>query len=301
VDQSAVGRDGVALSAYGLTKRYRLRGRPALQDVEVEVPTGSITALVGPNGAGKTTLLRTWVGFERPSRGHVLVRTDDPWTSRKEAISSIAYVPQSHALYRGLSVGDHIELARSLRPGFDVASARSRIQRLRIVLDQQATTLSGGQRAQVLLAIGLATRAPILILDEPLATLDPLARREFLSVLQSAVFDDGRTAVLSSHIVSDIEAVCDRIVMLVDGRVRLNDTIARAVGSHSVWPEREAPTATFVGTFPIMSGAGLTVCLEPPAGLGRAATLEEVVMAYLAASEGQSPPLGGSGLANSTS
>jgi len=121
-----------------------------------------------------------------------LVGSSDPWKSRQASISSLAYVPESHALYRGLSVADHIDLARTLRPSLEVSVARHRVEGLEIPLNQQATTLSGGQRAQLILAIALATRAPILILDEPLATLDPLARRELLSALQSAMHEEGR-------------------------------------------------------------------------------------------------------------
>ena len=179
------GADAV-LEARGLAKRYR-RGVWALTGIDLDIPAGGITALVGPNAAGKSTLIKTWVGFERPTRGSVAVMGVDPWRDRSGALAHLGYVPQSPALYDGLSVDDHLDLAVQLRPGFDRASARKRLDDLGIPAGRGAGTLSGGQQAQVALALALGTRARILLLDEPLASLDPLARREFLHVVTDAV------------------------------------------------------------------------------------------------------------------
>lgn len=263
------------LEARGLAKRYR-RGVWALQGIDLELPAGGITALVGPNAAGKSTLIKTWVGFERPTRGSVRVAGIDPWKDRSGALAHLGYVPQSPALYDGLSVEDHLDLARQLRPGFDREYARARLAQLDIPADQGARSLSGGQQAQVALAIALGTRAPILLLDEPLASLDPLARREFLHVLTDAVRGDGATALLSSHIVTDVEQACDRLIVLGVGRVLLHDTVRAALDAHSI-SSAEHPDA--VSSFGAPDGSRIWLVR----GTGdRPATLDEVVLGYLA-------------------
>ena len=263
------------LEARGLAKRYR-RGVWALGGIDLELPAGGITALVGPNAAGKSTLIKTWVGFERPTRGSVRVAGIDPWKDRSAALAHLGYVPQSPALYDGLSVADHLDLARQLRPGFDRDYARARLAQLDIPADRGARDLSGGQQAQVALAIALGTRAPILLLDEPLASLDPLARREFLHVLTDAVRGDGATALLSSHIVTDVEQACDRLIVLGVGRVLLNDSVADAMAAHAI-SATEHPNA--VASFG--SPDGSRIWLVRGAG-DRPATLDEVVLGYLA-------------------
>ena len=174
------------LETHDIGKRYGRRNW-ALRHVDLEVPDGSITALVGPNGSGKSTLLKAWVGFERPTEGYLTVDGIDPWKDRGGAIERIGYVPQAPSLYRELTVDEHVAMARTLRPRFDPSIARHRLDDLDIPLDARADELSGGQQAQVGLALALGVRAPVLLLDEPLASLDPLARREFLHVLVDAV------------------------------------------------------------------------------------------------------------------
>jgi ABC-2 type transport system ATP-binding protein len=272
--------------AHGLGKRYRRR-HWALRDVDVVVPPGSITALVGPNGAGKSTLIKAGVGFERPTAGRVLVDGVDPWKDRGEAIRRVGYVPQSPSLYRELTVDDHVGLAVSLRPGFDVDLARRRLDQLAIPLTSRADELSGGQQAQVGLALALGTRAPVLLLDEPLASLDPLARREFLHVLVDAVRADGATALLSSHVITDIEQACDRLLVLGGGRKLLDLSIADSIAHHRI-VEVRAPDDVVVGTFMDTDGGLLSLIrTSSEAALrGRAATLEEVVLGHLAAGRG---------------
>ena len=263
------------LEARELTKRYR-RGVLALAGIDLELPAGGITALVGPNAAGKSTLIKTWVGFEKPTRGSVSVMGIDPWRDRSHALARVGYVPQSPALYDGLSVDDHLDLAVQLRPGFDRAYAQQRLAQLDIPAGRGARSLSGGQQAQVALALALGTRAPILLLDEPLASLDPLARREFLHVVTDAVRGDGATALLSSHIVTDVEQACDRLIVLGIGRVLLHESVAVALAAHAI-SLTERPDA--VASFAAADGSRMSLVR----GEGdRPATLEEVVLGYLA-------------------
>ena len=276
------------LETHALAKRYGRRTW-ALTGIDLALPRGGITALVGPNAAGKSTLIKTWVGFERPTRGGVTVAGIDPWRDRSGALGHLGYVPQSPSLYDSLSVEDHLELAVQLRPGFDRASARQRLDELGIPRDRGARSLSGGQQAQVALALALGTRAEILLLDEPLASLDPLARREFLHVLTDAVRRDGATALLSSHIVTDVEQACDRLIVLGVGRVLLHDTVADALSAHRIQREGDQPVpgATAVATFAGPNGERLTlVRLAGPAEAAgeHPATLEDVVLGYLASS-----------------
>ena len=274
-----------ALEAHDLAKRYGRRTW-ALTGIDLAIPEGGITALVGPNAAGKSTLIKTWVGFERPTRGHVTVGGIDPWKDRSSVLGLVGYVPQSPALYDGLSVEDHLDLAVLLRPDFDRAYARQRLDQLGIPANQGAKSLSGGQQAQVALALALGTRARILLLDEPLASLDPLARREFLHVLTDAVRTEGATALLSSHIVTDVEQACDRLVVLGVGRILLHDTVTDALATHWLATNGAASLAgEAIGSFGGPSGERLTLLRQstPAAGSDlRPASLEEVVLGYLA-------------------
>jgi ABC-2 type transport system ATP-binding protein len=269
------------LETIGLGKRYGLR-RWALRNLDVTVEEGSITALVGPNGSGKSTLLKAWVGFERPTTGRLRIHGVDPVRHRGAAIALTGYVPQAPSLYRELSVSDHLDFAALHRRGFDRALARGYLDDLSIPLESRADQLSGGQQAQVGLALALGTRAPVLLLDEPLASLDPLARREFLHVLVEAVRSSGATALLSSHVITDIEQACDSLIVLGGGRSLLAVSIAEAIAGHRVLPA-EGPrpiAAATVGEFPSPDGERLTLVRGTT---GRPATLEEVVIGHLAA------------------
>jgi ABC-2 type transport system ATP-binding protein len=293
------------LQAHAVSKCYGKRFRPgrwALRDVDLQIPEGSVTALVGPNGAGKTTLIRICMAFERPSSGRVEVEGVDPWTRRSEALRHVGYVPQTPAVYRGLSVEDHLAMARSLHSGFDSAYARGRLEQLGIPLDQRADTLSGGQAAQLGLAVALGTRAGLLLLDEPLANLDPLARREFIHVLREAMRADGSTALLSSHIVTDVEEACDRLTILGGGKILLDSPLETARRNHRLIEGDSKPHgATEVGSFAGRGGKRQTLWRLPDAkGSGRggskgngsaadvstATSLEDVVLGYLAAGRG---------------
>jgi ABC-2 type transport system ATP-binding protein len=281
------------LETHDLAKRYGRRTW-ALTGIDLAIPQGGITALVGPNAAGKSTLIKTWIGFERPTRGSVTVGGIDPWKDRSSVLGLVGYVPQSPSLYDGLSVDDHLDLAVLLRPDFDRAYASRRLDELGIPPGQGAKSLSGGQQAQVALALALGTRARILLLDEPLASLDPLARREFLHVLGDAVRTDGATALLSSHIVTDVEQACDRLVVLGVGRILLHDTVADALATHRMsTDDGRVATGEAVGSFSGPAGERLTLLrTATPTGTTttRPATLEEVVLGYLAS--GRTSPSG---------
>jgi ABC-type multidrug transport system, ATPase component len=286
------------LETHDIGKRYGRRNW-ALRHVDLSVPDGSITALVGPNGSGKSTLLKAWVGFERPTEGHLIVDGIDPWRDRGGAIRRIGYVPQAPSLYRELTVDEHVMMVKTLRPGFDPAIARRRLDDLDIPLTSRADELSGGQQAQVGLALALGVRAPVLLLDEPLASLDPLARREFLHVLVDAVRADGATALLSSHVITDIEQACDRLLVLGAGKTLLDLSIAGAIAEHRVIEAPEAggaaiggaapgtpggpPPESIVGVFPGPAGERLSLVRGGADVGGRPATLEEVVLGHLAA------------------
>ncbi len=233
-----------ALEATGLIKQYRGGRTVALGGIDLGVPPGSITALVGPNGAGKSTLIKAWVGFERPTSGSVRVLGTDPWTDLARAIGHLGYIPQASYLYRELTVAEHLDLAGALRSSFDRPLASERLSDLRIPLSAEAGTLSSGQQTQVALAIALATRAPVLLLDEPLASLDPLARREFLHVLATTIREMHQTVVKGLAIGSFPDVDGNQLTLFEDGATTGGDDAA----------------------------SGL-----------RAATLEEVVLGYLAA------------------
>jgi ABC-2 type transport system ATP-binding protein len=286
-----------ALEAHGLSKRFKRK--VALDAVDITIASGSVTALVGPNGAGKTTLIKVCMAFERPNSGHVEVDGVDPWKHRSEALRRVGYVPQTPAVYRGLSVEDHLSMARSLHSGFDADYARRRLDQLAIPLEQRADTLSGGQAAQLGLAIALGTRAKVLLLDEPLANLDPLARREFIQVLLDAVKSDGSTALLSSHIVTDVEEACDNLIILGAGKVLLDCPLHVARTAHRLTDsETPPPGATAIGSFAGKGAKRLTLWrLRDAASDGGAgspdaavsaedASLEDVVLGYLAAGRG---------------
>ena len=273
--------DGPVLETQSLTKRYRRT--VAVRDLTVSIPAGGVTALLGPNGAGKSTLLKMCVGFERPTKGSLRVLGIDPARRRGDALRKLGYVPQTPALYRDMPVEDHLRLCRALRPAFDIAHARERLIALGISPSSKAGQLSGGEQAQVSLAIALGTRAPLLLLDEPLASLDPLARREFLEVASDAAKGGDVSIVLSSHVISEIEAVADRLLVLGEGRVLFQDTVVSSLGNHRILDDG-APTdgLDVVARFPGQGNARHLLVRSTDPSIGRRGSLEEVVIGYLA-------------------
>ena len=231
IEVQAVPEAAAAIRTSGLGKRYRRVC--ALSDCTITVPEGRISALIGPNGAGKTTLLRLLAGLTRPTNGELTVNGGIP---RQEPafLASIGFLAQEIPLYRRLSAEDHIGAGAHLNPRWDGESVRERLTALTIPLDRAVGTLSGGQRSQVALALTLAKRPRLLLLDEPVAALDPLARRNFLAILADAVAAGGLTVVLSSHLVADAERVCDHIIMLAASRVQLCGDIEELLAEHQL-------------------------------------------------------------------
>jgi ABC-2 type transport system ATP-binding protein len=219
-----------AIQSDRLGKRYASKW--ALRECTLEVPAGSVTALVGPNGAGKTTLLQLAVGLIAPSAGSVEVLGHSPRKDAVELLPRIGFVAQEHPLCRGFTVEEMLTLGRRLNPTWDDDAARERIARLGLGLDHKVGKLSGGQQAQVALTLALAKRPELLLLDEPVASLDPLARREFLGTVMEDVTETGATVVLSSHIVADLERVCDHLVILSHARTLLAGPIDEVLASH---------------------------------------------------------------------
>lgn len=212
-----------------LGKRYRRRW--ALSDCSVEIPGGKVVGLVGPNGAGKTTLLHLAVGLLRPTTGTIAVLGNQP-ASGPEQLARVGFVAQETPLCSGLSVAQHLLLGSYLNPNWDAQMAARRIDQLGLDPKQRAGKLSGGQRAQLALTLAIAKRPEMLILDEPVASLDPLARREFLQHLMEAVAEHGLSVILSSHLVADLERVCDYLVVLVDSRVQVIGEVEELLASH---------------------------------------------------------------------
>jgi ABC-2 type transport system ATP-binding protein len=228
-----------AFEATGLTKRYRAVN--ALQDCTLRVPQGHVTALVGANGAGKTTLLKLLVGLASPTAGDVSVLGVVPdWS--EDFLSRVGYLAQDVPLYRRLTAADHIDIGARINRRWDADAARRRLAGAQVPFDRPVQTLSGGQRAQVGLSLALAKEPELLLLDEPMAALDPLARRAFLSTLSAAVAEGGLSVVLSSHLLHDLERVCDHIVLLSSARVVLCEEIESLLDSHRmlVGPRRPA-------------------------------------------------------------
>ncbi len=277
------------IETYELGKRY---GRTwALRNLGIAIPEGRVTALVGPNGAGKTTLLHVAVGLTTPTTGTITVMGGRP-AGVTEALADIAFMAQKAPLYPNLSVADTIRFAASMNDRFDSALARRRIADLGIPLKLRVGKLSGGQHTQVALAVTLARKPRLLILDEPVASLDPLARHDVMATLMSVVADEGLSVVLSSHVVAELERVCDYLVILAAGGVQVAGAVDDLVTEHHVltgtpaaaealarghavtrrWQTDRQATLLVRGALPDYLPPGMTVT---------STNMEELVLAYL--------------------
>jgi ABC-2 type transport system ATP-binding protein len=288
------------LKAQGLGRRYRRRW--ALSDCTLDIPAGQVVGLVGPNGAGKTTLLHLAVGLLQPSAGTIEVLGDRPAASPAQ-LARVGFVAQDSPTYSGLTVADHLRLGARLNPGWDAAMARDRIERLGLDPRQRAGKLSGGQRSQLALTLALAKRPELLILDEPVASLDPLARREFLQGLLEGVVDQGLSVVLSSHLVADLERACDYLIVLVGSRVEIAGEVEYLLATHRLLtgPRRD-PSRLPEGQHVISAShtdrqTTMTVRTEgpihDPAWIVSPVGLEDLVLAYMSrpADAGSRPAL----------
>jgi ABC-2 type transport system ATP-binding protein len=272
----------------------------ALRDCSLALPAGSVTALVGPNGAGKTTLLHLAAGLRRPTTGTVSVYGHAPWGEPAAVLPRIGFVAQEHPLYRGFTVAEMLRLGRTLNPRWDGDLATSRLARLGIPLGKRVGALSGGQQAQVALVMALAKRPDLLLLDEPLASLDPLARREFVGLLAESVADTGATVLLSSHIITELERVCDRLILLAGGATQLDGDIEAIVAAHQrlVGPPEAldalAHHHTVIEAHQTLRQATVLARLNgtvfDPAWQAQPVALEDIVLAYLAHAAGRGAP-----------
>jgi ABC-2 type transport system ATP-binding protein len=219
------------LEAMGLSKRYG-SSRWALRDCSLAIPAGRVVGLVGPNGAGKTTLLHLATGLLAPTSGSIRVLGGSPADGGPVQLSRVGFVAQDTPVYARLTVAEHLRMGEWLNPGWDREIAESKVEQLGLDPRQRAATLSGGQRAQLALTLAIAKRPECLILDEPVASLDPLARREFLRSLMEIVAAQGISVVLSSHLIADLERVCDYLVVLVASRMQVAGEVSELLSSH---------------------------------------------------------------------
>ncbi len=296
----------LALRTEALGKRYGQTW--ALRDCSLELPAGRIAALVGPNGAGKSTLLHLAVGLLRPDTGQVRVFGRDP-REDPDARADLGFVAQDTPLYPDFTAAELITMGRRLNPrGWDDSIARDRLTRLGLPLDKRVGRLSGGQRAQVALALALAKRPRLLLLDEPVAALDPLARHEFMQALMGAVGEYGTTVLLSSHLLNDLERVCDHLVLLHTSRVRLSAPVDDLLASHCRLVGPRTPDGAAVpGVAEVVRASHterqstLLVRTDGPVDESRwtvhDVTLEDLVLAHLGASAGTSTGLSASEVA----
>ena len=278
----------IVLRSSELGKRYG--DRWALRNCTLELEAGAVVGLVGPNGAGKTTLLHLAVGLLAPSAGEVEVFGVDPRKS-SSAVSRIGFVAQATPLYDGFRVDEMVTFGRRLNAEFDAGWARARLGQLDIDLHQRVGELSGGQRAQVALALALGKRPDLLLLDEPVASLDPLARREFLQALMAAAAEREVTVVLSSHLLSDLERTCDHLILLLASEVRLAGEIEHLLDAHKVLvgPRRSALAVGGVDEIVTASHSERQTTLlvraegpiRDPGWHVQPVELEELVLAYL--------------------
>lgn len=218
------------IEATGLGKRY---GKTwALRDCSIRVPAGRIAALVGPNGAGKTTFLHLAAGLLRPTAGEVRVFGRTPLEHPLLLLDRVGFVAQDTPMYGTFSVADMMRFGRRLNLRWDQKMVEMRLQSLNIPFDRKMSRLSGGMRSQVALALALGKNPELLLLDEPVARLDPLARREFMQGLTEAVAEKGTSVLLSSHLVADLERVCDYLVIINGGQVQVAGDIDELLATH---------------------------------------------------------------------
>jgi ABC-2 type transport system ATP-binding protein len=270
-----------------LGKRY---GRhDALIDCTLSIPSGRIVGLVGPNGAGKSTLLGLTCGLITPTTGSIRVLGHRPGASAAQ-LARVGFVAQDSPVYSGLSVADHLRLGARLNPGWDQQLAEGRIEQIGLDPTQKAGRLSGGQRAQLALTIAAAKRAELLLLDEPVAALDPLARRAFLQNLMEFVAELDVSVVLSSHLLSDLERVCDYMIVLGSGRIQVagevEDLLAvhyRMVGARGAFDTLPAGIEVIQADHTARQSTVVVRAPEPSAALADAEhlDLEDLILAYM--------------------
>ncbi len=281
------------LEARRLGKRYRRRW--ALADCTLSIPAGYVAGLVGPNGAGKTTLLHLAVGLLRPTTGTIEVLGGVPGSGPAQ-LARVGFMAQDSPTYSAWSVADHLRLGAEANRGWDVRYAARRVAGLGLDPAQRAGKLSGGQRAQLALTLALAKRPELLILDEPVARLDPLARRGFLQDLRTAAAEQQLSVLLSSHLVTDVERVCDYVIVLANGQVQLAGEIEALVATHHVLTGGPRSAVAPGGCQVVQethTGQQATLLVRAPGPFrdpswtSVPAGLEDLVLAYMSRAAGQ--------------
>jgi ABC-2 type transport system ATP-binding protein len=281
------------IETQGLGKRYRRKW--ALSGCTLSIPAGHVVGLVGPNGAGKSTLMNLAVGLLGPTAGTIEVLGRLP--AAGAALARVGYVAQDAPVYAALSVADHLKLGARLNPDWDDGLARSRIERLGLDPGQKAGTLSGGQRAQLALTLAAAKRPQLLILDEPVASLDPLARREFLQDLMESVAEHEVSVVLSSHLIADLERVCDYLIVLVGSKVRVAGPVEELLATHHLLTGQRRDPDSLPAGLTVVSASHTdkqtTLLVRTggqvldPAWVVSEVSLEDLVLAYMSQAAGR--------------
>ena len=292
------------IEANSLGKRYGSTW--ALHECTLAIPGGHVAALVGPNGAGKTTLLNLAVGLTDPTAGRVAV-LGGTRAGSLAALDGIAFVAQDAPLYTTLSAADMLHMTRNLNRHFDQGYAEARLGELGIPLKRKSGKMSGGQQAQLALTLALARRPRLLVLDEPMAMLDPLARHDFMATVMTAADQDGVSVVLSSHVLAELERVADYLILLARGRVQVVGEVDDLLASHRVLTGPVAQAVRFTQSLHVVHAwrgeaqAHLLVRTNedtepaPPGWQARPVSLEELTLAYLRESGPAAPPGPGRG------
>ena len=298
-----------ALRADRLGKRYGHTW--GLRDCTFEVPQGSIVGLVGPNGAGKTTLLALTVGLLAPSEGEVAVLGSPSRANTPQTLARVSYLAQDHPLYRGFTVADTFRFGRSLNPSWDSGLAEARMAALGIPLGRKVRSLSGGQQAQVALTLALAKRAPVLLLDEPVASLDPIARLDFMRDVLAASAEMGLTVIIASHVIAELERFCDWLLVINGGRLQVAGAVDDLLAGHAVLT---VPRVAAGGSLPgrviertdsdrhstlLVAAASdaVAAAARAPGWAAESAGFEQMVLAYLRRPPVAAVPVGTAGTA----
>lgn len=278
-----------AIEATHLSKRYHQKW--SLNDCTFQVSPGSIVGLIGPNGAGKTTLIQLLMGLLKPSQGEVRVLGHTPGYDANHLLPKVGFLAQEHPLYTSFTVQDTLKMGQKLNTSWDDHMARTRLEALGIPFRQRIGKLSGGQQAQVALVLALAKQPEVLILDEPVASLDPVARRNFFQMLMETVAQTAITVIFSSHLITDIERICNHVILLASSRLLLSSEVEDILASHTllVGPLEHAHSIEKVHTVLSKRATGrqcillvrLNGPLLDPIWESRAVSLEEIMLAYM--------------------